>query len=296
MSCGTVALYSVSKAHMPTIFHTYTVKGDKENHVVSIHFAQMLYIWPCFAFFSLPLLYPYIINILPNTVIPPALRLSSIKRRSPRLVVAVPMLAIMLAIAHYNTLVHPFTLADNRHYTFYVFRILLRHPAFKYLAAPIYFLCAWAAVAALGGQNAQKHQPTQNKPSKQRRQDTAISPSSAGSDPRASFLLIWLLATAASLVTTPLVEPRYFVVPWLMWRLHVAPLRPDAPPAPKKSDRAGTGRTRRVVGKITYSTHDHRLWLETVWLLAINMATGYIFLKWGFEWPQEPGSVQRFMW
>ena len=296
MYCGTVALYSVSKAHMPTIFHSYTVKGDKENHVVSIHFAQMLYIWPCFAFFSLPLLYPYIINIFPTTVIPPALRLSSIKSRSPRLIVAIPVIAIMLGIAHYNTLIHPFTLADNRHYTFYIFRILLRHPAVKYLAAPIYFLCAWAAVAALGGQNAHKQQPAQKKPSKQPRQDTTTSPSSPGSDARTSFLLIWLLATAASLVTTPLVEPRYFVVPWLMWRLHVAPLRPDAPATPRSINRAGTSNIWGLAEKFIYSSYDHRLWLETVWLLTINMATGYIFLKWGFEWPQEPGLVQRFMW
>ena len=47
---------------------------------------------------------------------------------------------------------------------------------------------------------------------------------------------------------------------------------------------------------VFYERHDHRLWLETVWFLAINLATGYIFLYWGFEWPQEPGKVQRFMW
>ena len=291
-----VALYLVSKAHTSSVLHTHILKGDKENHVVSIHLAQMLYIWPCFTFFSLPLLYPYLINILPETVIPTTLRLSSIKSYSPRLIVAVPVIAIMLAIAHYNTLIHPFTLADNRHYTFYVFRILLRHSAIKYLAVPIYFLCAWAAVAALGGQNARKQQPKRKKPSRQRRQDTAISPSSLASSSQVSFVLIWLLATAASLVTTPLVEPRYFVVPWLMWRLHFAPLRPDPPNSLSSSNRAGSSKVKGVVEKILYSTHDHRLWLETVWLLAINMATGYIFLKWGFEWPQEPGSVQRFMW
>ena len=291
-----VALFLVSKVHMPTIFHTHATKGDKENHVVSIHLAQMLYLWPCFAFFSLPLLYPYFINLFPNTALPPTLQCSSIKRRSPRLIVAVPVIAIMLAIAHYNTLVHPFTLADNRHYTFYVFRILLRHHAIKYFAVPIYFLCAWAAVAALGGQNAHKQQPTGKEPSKQRRQDKAMLPSSPASDPQVSFVLVWLLATGASLVTTPLVEPRYFVVPWLIWRLHVAPLRPDAPPTLTSDNRAGTSITSGVFEKFVYNMHDHRLWLETVWFLAINMATGYIFLKWGFEWPQEPGLVQRFMW
>ena len=47
---------------------------------------------------------------------------------------------------------------------------------------------------------------------------------------------------------------------------------------------------------VLYEQHDHRLWLETVWFLALNLITGYIFLYWGFEWPQEPGKVQRFMW
>jgi len=36
--------------------------------------------------------------------------------------------------------------------------------------------------------------------------------------------------------------------------------------------------------------------LETVWYIAINAVTGYLFLYRGFEWPQEPGKVQRFMW
>lgn len=43
-------------------------------------------------------------------------------------------------------------------------------------------------------------------------------------------------------------------------------------------------------------SYDHRLWLETAWFLVINIAVGYMFLYKGFEWPQEPGTVQRFMW
>ena len=42
--------------------------------------------------------------------------------------------------------------------------------------------------------------------------------------------------------------------------------------------------------------YDHRLWLETAWFLCINMVIGHVFLYRGFEWPQEPGLVQRFMW
>ena len=257
--------------------------GDKENHVVSIHLAQMLYLWPCFAFFSLPLLYPYVLStMVPPTLLPETLRINSTHSNRPRTLVAVPIMTGMTAIVYYNTLVHPFTLADNRHYTFYVFRILLRHPAIKYLAVPIYFVCAWAAIAALRGpQNvAASISPSESRKGKSE-VDIAQSPSqSTASGNHASFLLIWLLATTVSLITTPLVEPRYFIVPWLMWRLHIAPLRKDT-----TAPRSESGRP-----------YDYRLWLETGWFLLINAVTGYIFLTWGFEWPQEPGKVQRFMW
>ncbi|KAL2059528.1 hypothetical protein ABVK25_000821 [Lepraria finkii] len=284
------------------------VLGDKENHVVSIHLAQMLYVWPSFVFFSLPLLYPYIVNIaIPSTLLPEASRISSACSRWPRAFVAIPILAVMIAIAHYNTLVHPFTLADNRHYTFYVFRILLRHSAVKYLAVPIYFLCAWAAIAALGGQQVKKapsqaspqHSASSKKTTRNTDTNKVQSPPLPPSGSRASFVLVWLLATTVSLVSTPLVEPRYFIVPWLMWRLNIAPIRLNntisagsTPSISNDSDWQGI----ETVQGILYKWHDHRLWLETVWFLLINAVTGYIFLNWGFEWPQEPGKVQRFMW
>jgi hypothetical protein len=55
----------------------------------------------------------------------------------------------MLLATHFNTIIHPFTLADNLHYVFYVFRILLLHPAFKYAAIPVYITFAWLVINAL---------------------------------------------------------------------------------------------------------------------------------------------------
>lgn len=93
-----------------------------------------------------------------------------------------------------------------------------------------------------------------------------------------SFILIWLAATTLTLVTAPLVEPRYFIIPWVLWRLHVPP-----PPIDNKSPQA------RILRNIPYL-------LETIWYMIVNAAVGYMFLYKGFEWPQEPGVVQRFMW
>jgi alpha-1,2-glucosyltransferase len=250
----------------------------------------MLYFWPYVVFFSIPLLYPYLLNIvIPQNLIPTAIRSSTIKQQHPRIVIALPIMAIMLAIVHYNTIIHPFTLADNRHYTFYVFRILLRHPLIKYLAVPIYFICAWAVITALGAPAPSPAQSTDRKQGKQPENKFPHPAPPPNDTPlntnlRTSFLLLWLLATSLSVITAPLVEPRYFIVPWLIWRLHLTPTS-------HTNDKASES-NRTLLSK----AHNHRLWLETAWFLVINASVGYIFLYRGFEWVQEPGLVQRFMW
>ena len=320
------------------------LSGDKENHVASIHLTQMIYIWPYFAFFSWPLLY---LQYLPGYLSPNAGPFSY-PTNHPRRVIVFATMVVMLVVVRYNTVVHPFTLADNRHYTFYVFRILLRHPLIKYLAVLVYVECAWTTLAALGGLPTAR-QATHPEPSPKKRklpeeepfppspqlnsspmkrsksQESTLpnSPPTASSltmtEPpqlyamppphsppkkkrkhvpghRASFVLIWLFATALSIITTPLVEPRYLIVPWLIWRLHMASPRPDKDQEPTKRPDATRNKVFETLKAVLYERHDHRLWLETMWFLTINLATGYIFLYWGFEWPQEPGKVQRFMW
>ena len=311
--------------------------GDKENHVASIHLTQMIYIWPYFAFFSWPLLYR---QYLPETLWP-----LSFPARYPRKAIICITMVVMSMIVRYNTIVHPFTLADNRHYMFYVFRILLRHPSIKYLAVPVYFGCAWVSLAALGGPPTAR-QATQQRPGSRKRKlsEEEAFPSSRQQNPspmkiskpqestlssspssdlsprmtkilqnsipppppqkqkkqvlghRASFVLIWMLATALSIITTPLVEPRYLIVPWLIWRLHMVVPRPEEDYAPIEKLETVGKTFLEALKAVFYKRRDHCLWLETMWFLTINLATGYIFLYWGFAWPQEPGKVQRFMW
>lgn len=264
----------------------------------------MLYVWPYFMFFSFPLLYPYILNIIiPRRIIPKSLRFDSNWRQFPRLVILIPISVVILLIVHCNTIVHPFSLADNRHYMFYVFRILLRHPLIKYASVPIYIFCAWAAITVLGGL---PHEQKSSRPSavaKHRTpstlgdQEGIARPGTVTGKNRVSFVLIWLLATSLSLIAAPLVEPRYFILPWLFWRMQV-PISPR-PGNPEQKDRFSgpwSKITSQLARFVLYAKHDHRLWLETAWFLAINWATGYIFLYRGFEWAQEPGKVQRFIW
>ncbi|KAH0562710.1 hypothetical protein GP486_002626 [Trichoglossum hirsutum] len=271
-----------------TIWNGGIVLGDKSNHVASLHLPQMLYIWPYIAFFSFPLIYPYLVDALPQACLPQFLRFSNKVR--PRVSVALSFTGLMLCIVHFNTIVHPYLLADNRHYVFYVFRwILLRHRVAKYLVIPIYFVCGWATIMALGGTQVPTISSTQTDRSKGKGSGKGERGDAVRN--RASFVIIWLTAAASSLVTAPLVEPRYFIMPWMMWRLYL----PNSIFTSKRAlvVKESRSRARSYLG----APFDRSsLWFETAWFLLVNSLTMYVFLYRGYEWPQEPGNVQRFMW
>ncbi|KAI6824787.1 hypothetical protein KC332_g4342 [Hortaea werneckii] len=265
------------------------VLGDKGNHTATLHLPQLLYLWPFMTFFSLPILYPHIL-LVPITALAQtryaghleSLQIFKRRRLLPRLWLFILLLGIAGVVVWANTIVHPFTLADNRHYVFYVFRLLLRPPWMRCAVIPVYVFCAWACIQALGGGPLRSH-----------RSPTNLLPDGEHSV-TCSFVLIWLATSALQLITAPLVEPRYFILPWLFWRMHL-PLRSPS----RMENRRASPKTKNSTITSTqalWHDYDHRLWLETVWLLAINVVTGYIFLNWGYEWPQEPGKIQRFMW
>ncbi|CAK7211710.1 glucosyltransferase [Sporothrix curviconia] len=293
----------------------------------------------------------------------------------------------MLAVVYWNTLIHPFTLADNRHYMFYVFRYTIRRGALvRYALVPVYALTGWACWRilwlGLGGSKTKKNDGTvtaaaageyisspfasgqtafapveseedgatstaiednsnKKKQARQRREKVSSKKAKSGkgkqaaankagteedevlvavtedTGPQGVFLgfldededgaatasrtgpttttaLLWLLATSLSLVTAPLVEPRYFILPWVLWRLLV-PAAKDAAPTPEQK------KTRSLAASLL-SKLDVRLLLETAWFVAINAATMYIFLEHPYQWRATDGSLmdggrlQRFMW
>lgn len=213
--------------------------GDKSNHVATIHFAQMLYVWPFIAFFGWPVLLQPATAML-RTPYHHHFRHSTFPyRSSSQLVLLGAVFCCILLVIHLNTQIHPFILADNRHYTFYIFRYFFRRNVFqKYFWAPIYLVSGYTSIIALGA--------------------TPI-----------SWVVIWLLASTLSLVTAPLVEPRYFIMPYVLWRIQVA---------------------------LGNKVQKRYLLLELAWLLLVNFLTIYLFLNNPFSWSQEPGTLQRFMW
>jgi alpha-1,2-glucosyltransferase len=246
----------------------------------------MLYFWPYVVFFSIPLtigpILSPIIRLLPNG--PKSFlqnNITGISQSSlPSLFAATLCILSGLAAVHYNTIIHPYTLADNRHYVFYVFRILQRHPAIKYLAVPIYYLCAWMAFRTLELKPQSQDQTQIKQDSRDSIKPNPVAPSSHQSC-QISFVIAWVATTTLSVATAPLVEPRYFIIPYIIWRLHV-------PCLSSSSSISGSGSRK--------TSYDLRLVLETLWLLTVNALLGYMFLYRGFEWPQEPGRVQRFLW
>ncbi|KAJ2970387.1 hypothetical protein NUW58_g9713 [Xylaria curta] len=295
--------------------------GDKSNHVATLHLAQMLYIWPFFAFFSAPLFIP---QFLKQFLAGFSNQVFSV-RTAINALVSCGALVVVLLIVRFNTIIHPFTLADNRHYVFYAFRYsILRAWWIRYALAPIYVFCAWVCWGALcsGGshptQEAWIRSPfvstspgtlqsarsiTDKKPSTERQSITKANADL--NSPLTSTTLMLLLATTLSLMTAPLVEPRYFILPWVFWRILVpnSSLPNPFSPSPTSTTYDPTnqgGRSERSSRRS--SNYVSILLLETAWFMLINAATMYVFVTRPFYWRasdgtlQDEGRVQRFMW
>jgi len=121
-------VYSMSSALInAVIFITFIwindgqiVLGDKSAHQPCIHLLQFAYFGLFNLFFAAPIL-------LTNL----SLYLSFLWRHK----MAFFGLCLTLAYLQLQPIVHPYLLADNRHYTFYLFKILLK---LKWLMIPVY--------------------------------------------------------------------------------------------------------------------------------------------------------------
>ena len=345
----------------------------------------MLYIWPLFTFFSAPLMIPFLMLLFPliwdtysrsqkvskeaeskhRKTAEQDHDLSKIQElyrtygRNLNLAGYASLVPVALAIVHFNTIIHPFTLADNRHYMFYVFRYtILRAKWVRYVLGPIYILCWAMCWKILEGCRPNYHKAQNedcpvarqkagrcgfiNRPSidwsvpfpstqdvtrrqfagleRQRRtSDGNSSPETttthavhdylvdsdgaSTSSPSLSTALLWLLTTALSLITAPLVEPRYFILPWVFWRL----LMPAWPAHACYKPRPEGNHPRSLPGPLgklfrLSQSIDVRLVLETGWFILIHLMTAYMFIARPFYWRAEDGAlldegrVQRFMW
>lgn len=161
------------------------------------------------------------------------LLLHTLRHRWTRLLA---LAAFAVAAVSVNTIVHPYLLADNRHYTFYVWnRFYGAFDAARYLAVPLYVLGLVTVHQAIA------HNKT------------------------AGFQLCFWICTTVALVFQPLIEVRYFLVPFVMLRLHAQALDMRA------------------------------VFLELAVYLCINSITFYLFATKEIVWTNFD-DVQRLIW
>lgn len=200
------------------------VLGDHHAHQPRPHFMQ-LYYYLAFTCLSAA---PYL--CLSNCLREPLKDLSKWPLRN------VVFCIIIIGCIHSFTFEHPYTLADNRHFMFYIWRKWFRrHWSCRYIVAPCYLFAIY--IMKYSVMHIERY-----------------------------ISILFLLATAVVLIPLPLIEPRYFIVPFVMWRLSLA----------HKTNIA--------------------LIVEILFNCFINISVLYLFFEKPFIWDNEPKALQRFMW
>lgn len=155
------------------------VIGDKKAHEATIHVPQLFYFLLFYGVFGLS----YVL----------AKFISTLKLIFSNKVNVILLSIIFAIIVHYNTIVHPYLLADNRHYTFYIWnRWFGKYDFAVYATIPIYIFLLFSLYDNLKDHNC------------------------------ISFLLPYCICVFLALALQKLVEIRYFLVPYIILRLRFA--------------------------------------------------------------------------
>ena len=199
------------------------VVGAKDDHQAGLHFPQIYYFSAFCGVFS----FMHLISV------------KSVKTFMQYLI-SKPWFALLYVFVSsiligYFTFAHKYLLADNRHYTFYIWsKIFMRHAHVKYILIPAYLFAHWNIFYALNHQNI-------------------------------VWKLSYFICLLVNLVPSMLFELRYFIIPYLIWRLNM--------PMPSHLT----------------------LFFEILVNLVINAATLYLFMEKPFQWDHD-SLLQRFMW
>ncbi|KAF3794068.1 Dol-P-GlcGlc(2)Man(9)GlcNAc(2)-PP-Dol alpha-1-2-glucosyltransferase [Nymphaea thermarum] len=200
------------------------VLGAKDAHVVSPHFMQILY----FGLVSAA--------AMGSTHFSLGQVLAIYELLSKRKLSSFLVLILGLISVHFFSIAHPYLLADNRHYPFYIWRKIIQvHWLMKYLLVPFYVYSWFSIFNVLG-----KSQKT-------------------------ICILLYFFACAAVLIPTPLIEFRYYTIPFY-FLVFQSPIV------------------------------DNKSWyIMGLQYVVVNLFTIGMFLFQPFHWDHEPG-IQRFMW
>lgn len=293
------------------------VLGDKSNHQAGLHLPQLGYF---LAFASAFGIFPLIFALSTSTAT------QSTKRKEETTLLGtlkttirgatgtlfgtilggassiagflVVLIAFYYAVDRY-TIDHPFLLADNRHYTFYIWRLFRRKYILsvfgfgsgseagktmavvmepRFVVVPLYAvaLFAWCRAAI-----------------QQQQRSSSSSSTRTGQGLLSLWTLLFWCSTAATLVPTPLVEPRYYLIPYLLLRIYTQPCSTYAEEevegkVAELKDGKSKRERERVEGRWTF------LMLELILYAVVNGITVGLFVTKSFEWPPNAVDQQRF--
>lgn len=152
------------------------VVGDRNAHNVTMNLPQIFY----FSLFSLVFGWPHFVGEVLNFI--------QFTVRHKMLMIF--LIAVSFVIVHFNTVVHPYLLADNRHLVFYVWsRFYGKYWWFRYALIPVYIFSLYVIVKTIWN-----------------RHDI-------------SFFIFYTVGVTTLLASQSLLEIRYFLVPYIILRL-----------------------------------------------------------------------------
>lgn len=151
------------------LFNGGIVLGDKTSHSASLHFAQFFYCTSLIFLFCWPLLIKSISKL--------------------RVIPFILVSCLCYVSIRYGTIVHPYLLADNRHWTNFVWRRCLKYEFIRNALIPIHSISVLLISDALMN--------------------------------RGLFWVFGYFGTCAIvLIPSPLIEPRYYILPLLFFILN----------------------------------------------------------------------------
>jgi alpha-1,2-glucosyltransferase len=161
-------------------FNDGIVVGDRSNHKASFHLCQIFYFFSFSIFFSL------------STVIFSYKKLKNLIHfflQNSKMLLIFVLPTFCLLVKHFS-FEHPFLLADNRHFTFYIWSKLMRRYEFvRYLLTPIYLACMYLVYRNLAGKTI-------------------------------GWFIAFAVCLLISVVPQQLIEFRYFIIPYYIYRFN----------------------------------------------------------------------------
>uniref|UniRef100_H2Z275 Dol-P-Glc:Glc(2)Man(9)GlcNAc(2)-PP-Dol alpha-1,2-glucosyltransferase n=1 Tax=Ciona savignyi TaxID=51511 RepID=H2Z275_CIOSA len=157
------------------------VVGDRSSHQAVLHLAQLFY----FSGFALAFASPVLI-----TKDKIARFVEMVRERSHECLLYAALSCYVLF--HYSH-EHPYLLADNRHYVFYLWRLFLGRSVIRYVAVPVYMFAAWSINDSLS------------------KNCTSL------------WKVVYIICVSCQTAPQKLLEFRYFILPYIVFRINVKP-------------------------------------------------------------------------